>query len=87
MITSKPTDNPAWQWANRLTFPRHLAIRLMRERGVTIRQVAAAMAIPLKRVRELRDRGTAGLTALDFIDGIHMASAVRNLENSAALAS
>jgi hypothetical protein len=60
--------------------------RKMRRQGVTIRQLATAMNLTMKRVREVRDHGTAPAWAnaseycwkQDWLDGINAASAVQS---------
>lgn len=42
----------------------------MRAHGVTIRELAAAMQITMKRVREARREGVSGNNRLDWSDGI-----------------
>ncbi len=60
--------------------------RKMRKQGVTIRALASTMNLTMKRVREVRDHGTAPVWAnasehcwkQDWLDGINAAGAVQS---------
>ncbi len=60
--------------------------RKMRRQGVTIRALASTMNLTMKRVREVRDRGTAPVWAnasehswkQDWLDGINAAGGVQS---------